>query len=279
MYNSQEFCMMNRLKLILLLYIGMTACGVSAQVNDKNQGIVAGYFDTDDETNNQRIDYSNFRLPPLSLLFENAKSNPSIELLAREEAIQRELCKKERRNWSTWITGSAAYSYGVMDSYGTSESVISPVIYQYMGSKQNYWNIGARANIPLSDILDMKSRAKRQRLATEKVALQKDIAYEELKQTIATLYVRITNNMISLKTAGENAAAYKGAGLLNEEEFKMGEITVRDLAETKRWESSATQEYQNLQSAITTDILVLEILTHTPIITNSTVEINYSSKK
>ena len=237
------------------------------------------YFDTDDETNNQRIDYSNFRLPPLSLLFENAKSNPSIELLAREEAIQRELCKKERRNWSTWITGSAAYSYGVMDSYGTSESVISPVIYQYMGSKQNYWNIGARANIPLSDILDMKSRAKRQRLATEKVALQKDIAYEELKQTIATLYVRITNNMISLKTAGENAAAYKGAGLLNEEEFKMGEITVRDLAETKRWESSATQEYQNLQSAITTDILVLEILTHTPIITNSTVEINYSSKK
>ena len=271
--------MMNRLKLILLLYIGMTACGVSAQVNDKNQGIVAGYFDTDDETNNQRIDYSNFRLPPLSLLFENAKSNPSIELLARAEAIQRELCKKERRNWSTWITGSAAYSYGVMDSYGTSESVISPVIYQYMGSKQNYWNIGARANIPLSDILDMKSRAKRQRLATEKVALQKDIAYEELKQTIATLYVRITNNMISLKTAGENAAAYKGAGLLNEEEFKMGEITVRDLAETKRWESSATQEYQNLQSAITTDILVLEILTHTPIITNSTVEINYSSKK
>lgn len=257
----------------------MTACGVSAQVNDKNQGIVAGYFDTDDETNNQRIDYSNFRLPPLSLLFENAKSNPSIELLAREEAIQRELYKKERRNWSTWITGSAAYSYGVMDSYGTSESVISPVIYQYMGSKQNYWNIGARANIPLSDILDMKSRAKRQRLATEKVALQKDIAYEELKQTIATLYVRITNNMISLKTAGENAAAYKGAGLLNEEEFKMGEITVRDLAETKRWESSATQEYQNLQSAITTDILVLEILTHTPIITNSTVEINYSSKK
>ena len=93
------------------------------------------------------------------------------------------------------------------------------------------------------------------------------------------IYVRITNNMISLKTAGENAAAYKGAGLLNEEEFKMGEITVRDLAETKRWESSATQEYQNLQSAITTDILVLEILTHTPIITNSTVEINYSSKK
>ena len=87
----------------------MTACGVSAQVNDKNQGIVAGYFDTDAETNNQRIDYSNFRLPPLSLLFENAKSNPSIELLAREEAIQRELCKKERRNYiySTGKIGTA----------------------------------------------------------------------------------------------------------------------------------------------------------------------------
>ena len=262
---------MNKIKVILLFCFGITTASVSAQETMGTQGVVAGYFDNEDEINPQRIDYSTFRLPPLSLLFENAKSNPNIELLAREEAIQKELCKKERRNWASWLTASGTYSYGVMDSYGTSESVISPVIYQYMGSKQHYWNVGARANIPLSDILDMKSRVRRQRLATEKVSLQKDIAYEELKQTIATLYVRITNNMISLKTAGENAAAYKGAGLLNEEEFKMGEITVRDLAETKRWESSATQEYQNLQSAITTDILVLEIITHTPIITNSTI--------
>lgn len=267
-----------KLLTLLLLGLGMTTT-VQAQEEDKNKSIIAGYFDNDDMSGGENIDYSTFKLPPLGLLFENAKSNPTVEQLAREEEIQRELIKKEAFSWTSWISGSASYSYGVMDNYGSNENVLTPIFYQYMGSKQHYWNIGARANVPLEHIFDYRSRIKRQKLNAEKAQLTKDIAYEQLKQTIATLYVRITNNLISLKTSSENAAAYKGAGLLTKEEFKMGEVTVRELAETKRWESNVTQEYQALQMAITTDILVLEILTHTPIITNATVDITYSDKK
>ncbi|MBQ0019678.1 MAG: TolC family protein [Bacteroidales bacterium] len=272
--------MKGKLKFLSLMLLGVLAThNVHAQETDKNKGIIAGYFDTDTENGGENIDYSSFKLPPLGLLFENAKSNPSIEQLAREEAFQRELLKKEKKSWSEWLAGYASYSYGVMDNYGSSENVATPIYYQYVGSKQHYWNIGARANVPLDNVLDLKGRVKRQRLQTEKAQLAKDIAYEQLKQTIATLYVRITNNLISLKTASENAAAYKGAGLLTKEEFKMGDATVRDLAETKRWESNVTQAYQDLQSTITTDILVLEIITHTPIITNAIVEITYTDKK
>lgn len=272
--------MKSKIRVITVALLGMLASApAQAQEDDKNRGIIAGYFDTDDMSGGENIDYSTFKLPPLGLLFENAKSNPTVEQMAREEEIQRELLKKTKRSWSEWLSGYASYSYGVMDNYGSSENVATPIYYQYVGSKQHYWNVGARASVPLDNVLDLKGRVKRQRLEAEKAQLQKDIAYETLKQQIATLYVRITNNLISLKTASENAAAYKGAGLLNKEEFKFGDISVRDLAETKRWESNVTQEYQQLQSQITTDILILEIITHTPIITNAIVDITYGDKK
>ena len=44
-------------------------------------------------------------------------------------------------------------------------------------------------------------------------------------------------------------------------------------ARTKEQESDQVQGYQGLQTEITTDIITLEILTHTPIITNATTEI------
>ena len=50
-------------------------------------------------------------------------------------------------------------------------------------------------------------------------------------------------------------------------------------ADTKRFESGQVSGYQNLQTLITTDIITLEILTHTPIITNSTTEITLDQKE
>jgi hypothetical protein len=44
------------------------------------------------------------------------------------------------------------------------------------------------------------------------------------------------------------------------------------------YESGQVQGYQSLQTVITTDIITLEILTHTPIITNSTTEITLDEK-
>ena len=50
-------------------------------------------------------------------------------------------------------------------------------------------------------------------------------------------------------------------------------------ADTKRFEAGQVSGYQTLQTSITTDILTLEILTHTPIITNSTTEITLDQKE
>ena len=239
----------------------------SISVGDTNTaGLGVGFFDRDGNS----INYSTFKLPPLSELFANARSNPNVEFVAREEDIQRERVKKEKRSLLELFSVHANYTYGIMDNYGSNSTVTSPIYYQYMGSKQSFWNVGANFHMQLDEGFDYRGRIRRQQLSVEKVRMEKEKAYEELKLKIATLYVRITNNIIALKTAGENAAAYKGAGLLTNQEFKLGDVTVRDLAETKRWENEAVGNYQTLQAEIETDILVLEILTNTPIITNIT---------
>jgi hypothetical protein len=152
------------------------------------------------------------------------------------------------------------------------------MLYQFQGREQSYWNIGVNLAVPLEDILDLTAAVKRKRLEADQAAIAKDIAYDQLKLQIATLFVKITNNLVTLKTLGETAAAYQGAGALTREDFENGNMSIEDYAWTKQHEGAQVTRYQELQTTITTDILTLEILTHTPIITNSTTEITLGNE-
>ena len=90
--------------------------------------------------------------------------------------------------------------------------------------------------------------------------------------------MKITNDLVTLRTASEHAAIYQGAGVLNQEQFQNGEMSIEDFAYTKQRENTAVNTYQSLQTQITTDILTLEILTHTPIITNTTTDVTLDEK-
>ena len=260
---------MNRIRRLLLMIV---ATGLSAttfaQFNES--GISAGFFDS---SNEKDINFSEFRLPPLAVLFENAKSTPQIMTLekARQMAIA-EVAKQKRHIYS-YVTGHASYSYGKTDMWGNNSSSYGPMIYQFQGNVQSYWNFGVNLAVPVEDILDLKAAVKRKRMEVDQAALAKDVAYDQLKLQIASLYIKITNNLVSLKTLGEAAAAYQGAGALNREDFENGNMSIEAYAAVKLNESTQVVGYQTLQTTITTDILTLEILTHTPIITNSTTEI------
>lgn len=243
-----------------------------AQFNES--GISAGFFDSSKENS---INFSEFKLPPLAVLFENAKANPQILTLAKAQEIAEAEVAKQKRHIFSYVQGHASYSYGKADMWGNNSSTYSTMIYQFQGSTQNYWNIGVNVSVPLEDILDLGASVKRKRLEVEQAAYQKDIAYDQLKLQIATLYIKITNDLVALKTASENAAIYQGAGALNLEDFHNGNMSIEAFASTKRYEQGAVATYQSLQTQITTDILTLEILTRTPILTNSTTEITLDS--
>jgi outer membrane protein TolC len=261
-----------RHRFVLAIVAAFSANTAMAQFNES--GISAGFFDSSKE---KTISFSEFKLPPLAVLFENAKSNPQILTLAKAQEIAEAEVAKQKRHIFSYVQGHASYSYGKADMWGNNSSTYSTMIYQFQGSKQSYWNVGVNVAVPLEDILDLGASVKRKRLQVEQAEYQKDIAYNRLKLEIATLFVKITNDLISLKTASENAAVYQGAGALNQEDFLNGNLSIREFAETKRYEQGSVASYQNLQTQITTDILTLEILTNTPILTNSTTEITLDS--
>ncbi len=253
---------------LVLITFTLTASAQSAD----DSGISAGFFDSSQDKD---INFSEFKLPPLAVLFENAKANPTIQQMAKLEEIAQAEVVKQKKHIFSYISGHASYSYGRSDiwngaqgsGYGTG------MVWQPHASEQNYWNVGVNLSVPLEDILDLGHSVKRKRLEVDNARIQKDAAFDKLKLEIVTLYIRITNNLVALKTAGENAAAYQGASSLNEVEFHHGNMDIENYAHTGLEGQSAAGNYQALLTTITTDIVTLEILTHTPIITNTTTEI------
>ena len=267
---------MNKVKRLLLLttVMGLSITTYSQSLDDS--GISAGFFDSSDEST---LNFSTFHLPPLSVLFENAKQNPQILSMEKSEQLAKAEVAKQKRHIFSYIRAHASYSYGKTDVYGqmtnnqTGTMNFVPIFESKNGTEQSYWNVGVNLNIPLEDILDWAPSVKRKRLEAEKARLEKDIKFEDLKLQISTLYAKITNSLVTLKTASESAAAYQGAGALNQEDFHQGNMTIEDYAWTKLHELEVVQKYQTLQTTIIEDIVTLEIISRTPIITNATTEV------
>jgi hypothetical protein len=265
---------MNKLKrLLFIVAIAGTTTSAFAQFDES--GIAAGFFDS---SKDKDINFSEFHLPPLSVLLENAKSTPQILSLEKAREIAQAEVAKQKRHIFSYLSANASYSYGKGDMWGNSSGAYTPMVMQYQGTESNYWNIGISLRLPVEDILDLTAAVKRKKLEVDKAVIDKDIAYDQLKLQIASLFIKITNSLVTLKTLGEAAAAYQGAGALNREDFENGNMGIEAYAHTKMYESGQVSGYQTLQTDITTDIITLEILTHTPIITNSTTEITLDEK-
>ncbi len=248
----------------------MAGVTTSAYAQFNESGISAGFFDSSQEKN---INFSEFHLPPLAVLFENAKSTPQVLSLQKTQEIAEAEIAKQKRHIFSYVTGHASLSYGISDMWGNNTSSYNMRIMQFQGSEQRYWNVGVNLAVPLEDILDLGAAVKRKRLEAEKATYDKDKAFDDLKLEIARLYTQITNDLVTMKTMSEGAAAYQGAGALNLEDFHNGNMTIEDYAWTKMHELSVVQGYQDMQTKVTTSILQLEILSHTPILTNSTTEV------
>ena len=261
--------------IILSLALAVLSTSVYAQYNDS--GISAGFFDSSE---NKTINFSTFHLPPLAVLYENAKQNPKILSLAKAQEIAQAEVSKQKRHIFSYVMGHASYAYGKTDMWGNNSTTQSyTTIFQFQGSEQSYWNVGVNVSVPLEDILDLTAAVRRKKLLVDKARIEKDLAFDELKLQIASLYIKITNNLVALKTSSEAAAVYQGAGALNQEDFHQGNMSIENFAYTKLHEISVVSGYQSLQSTITTDIITLEILCHTPILTNTTTDITLDEEQ
>ena len=65
----------------------------------------------------------------------------------------------------------------------------------------------------------------------------------------------------------ENIALYKGASAVAEQEYRNRRTSIHDVAKTKEQEFAANQDFALLRSTINDQLLTLEIISHTPILT------------
>lgn len=261
---------MNRLSQFLIV-AALSSLSTASYAQFDESGIAAGFFDGSKENT---INFSEFHLPPLAVLFENAKATPQVMSLQKAQEIAEAEVAKQRRHIFSYVNGHASYGYGKTDMWGQGQNEASYMILkQYQGSEQSYWNVGVSLAVPVEDILDLSAAVKRKKLLVDQAIYNKDMAYDQLKLQIASLFTKITNDLITLKTASESAAIAQAAGALNLEDFHNGNIDIEEFSDTKTREDDAVGAYQSMQTQIITDILTLEIITHTPILTNSTTEI------
>ncbi|MBE6256788.1 MAG: hypothetical protein E7103_02365 [Prevotella sp.] len=165
---------MNKLKRLLFLFVA-SGIGSTAFAQFDESGIAAGFFDSSKEKD---INFSEFHLPPLATLFENAKSTPQIMTLEKAREIAQAEVAKQRRHIFSYLTAHASYSWGKGDIWGNNSTSYNHMIYQYQGTEQSYWNIGVNLALPVEDILDLTAAVKRKKMEVDQAVLAKDIAYD-----------------------------------------------------------------------------------------------------
>jgi outer membrane protein TolC len=218
---------------------------------------------------NLNVDFTTFNLPPLSVLYANALSNPTIKIKEKEKRLQQLLLKKQKKHFLSFFNARAGYTRGVTDNYGTMTDPLTPIYTQYTGIEQTYWNVGGNVSISLEELFDLKPSVTRQRVEVEKAELEKQVTYDQLKQQIARLYVQILSNIESLKKSSEHLTLYHGVSATMEQEYRNRRVDLTQVAESKRKEYEAGNAYENLRSSINEGLLILEIITHTPILTQT----------
>ena len=123
----------------------------------------------------QPSDYSSITLPPLDLLFENAKSAPTYELASVKEQIERKLLAKEKRAFLGFFSLRGSYQYGMFGNESTYTDVAIAPYLTYATQAQNGYTVGAGVNIPLDGLFDLTARVKRQKLNVRTAQLEREV--------------------------------------------------------------------------------------------------------
>lgn len=209
-------------------------------------------------------DYANLQLPPLNVLFENAKKSSTVEFYNTRKEEQESLLKTEKRRWLEYFRGTGSYQYGKTGVLSYSENNIS--LFQYSDIEQSYYSAGITLSVPLSDIIDRKNRVKRQRLSMQAMQLEADRWLDEQKLRIIEAYTSAEQYLSVLKMRIEALSLADAQYKLAESDFINGKINAHELNIQKGFQVSALSDYEQNRAFLNRALLQLEVLSETKII-------------
>lgn len=236
-----------------LMFLFVTICRVNAQ-------------EVGDISQLSEEDYSRIELPPLSVLFENAKNSPIYELADVKATIERKLLKKEKWAFLGFFSLRGSYQYGMFGNESTYTDVAVAPYLTYSTQAQNGYTVGAGMSIPLNDLFDLKGRVNRQRLTLKSAELEREVKYDEIKKNIIEMYTMATSQINVLKMRSESLVLANVQYEISEKNFANGTIESIDLATDKEKQSQAREAYEKSKFELTKSLMILEVISRTPII-------------
>lgn len=210
--------------------------------------------------------YKYLTLPPLDVLFENAKSAPRYELAKVQEEVQRRILNKEKRAFLNFFSLRGSWQYGNFTNDASYSDIVTPIINSTNEAEQTSYSVGAGVSIPLSDLFDLGPRIKRQKLILHSYELEKKIVYEDLKKEIIHLYASANTLINVLKLRAEAVILSNVQYAVVEKNFTNGTANSGDLALEKDKQSLTIERYESVKSELNKCILTLELITNTPIL-------------
>lgn len=215
--------------------------------------------------------YINLHLPPLYVLLENARErSPQVNQFASTKEQEEREIKTLRRSWLKNIKLNAQYSYGSTDVNSLMyQDQNLPIVQNVTGTTQAWWTIGAGVSLPLDEIFNRRNRIKQQRKRLESIEYEMNSWYDEICLKIIEAYTSAVENLSMLESSARALVAAKAQYTAAEAEFVNGKIDAQTLSRQKSIENSSRREYEQTRSQLNKALLQLEVLSKTPIISQS----------
>ncbi|WP_321481158.1 TolC family protein [uncultured Bacteroides sp.] len=219
-----------------------------------------------DYSNLKPEDCTNITLPPLHVLFENAKQSAVYELAAVKEKVEQRLLKKEKRAWLGFFSIRGSYQYGMLGNDASYSDIITPVVKTYTTQAQKSYTVGGGVSIPLDDLFDLQARVRRQKLNVRSAELEKKAKFDELKREIIILYTTATAQSNILKLRAEALILSNAQYAITEKKFSNGTVDSSTLSVEKERQSNTLESFEKTKFELIKNLMTLELITHTPIL-------------
>lgn len=210
--------------------------------------------------------YLNLRLPPLDLLFENAKNSPAVDFYKVRMEEEASALKTERRSWLKYFRVHSTYQWGLMGINSAFSDTNTPLFYQYSGARQNWYNVGVSVNIPFDDFFDRGNRITRQELKTKATRVEMEKWHDEQKIRIIEMYTKAVKELSVLKLKAEALSFANIQFELAQQDFLNGKVEAGELRLIKSNQMNALESYEQTRSELNQALLKLEVLSKTKIL-------------
>ncbi len=200
---------------------------------------------------------ANLKIPPLVQLVDSALA--SSPLLVEQQAlinIREWQLKSTKNDWGRYILFFSEMRYGSIDILVSNGGTVT------YGDRSNStrYNVGARFQLSIFDVLDLK---RKNVIAKEQIEYEK-IKKSELERMIRDDVIRLWNKLVAYKEIvsinEDHIASQEGNFFYAEQQFKAGDIALIEYARIKEIKIKADQEYQLAKKEFRETYLLLESL-------------------